>query len=49
MESQVLFTVCLASVLEALAQVLQVNGIKAVPYHAGLDAKTRVLLSRYSS
>ncbi|WP_034057580.1 ATP-dependent DNA helicase RecQ [Lacinutrix jangbogonensis] len=24
-----------------LAQVLQVNGIKAVPYHAGLDAKTR--------
>ena len=25
-----------------LAQVLQVNGIKAVPYHAGLDAKTRV-------
>ncbi|MFT6197007.1 MAG: ATP-dependent DNA helicase RecQ [Nonlabens sp.] len=29
--------------VEALAQVLQVNGIKAVPYHAGLDAKTRVL------
>ncbi|MEN8817642.1 MAG: DNA helicase RecQ [Nonlabens sp.] len=28
--------------VEALAQVLQVNGIKAVPYHAGLDAKTRV-------
>jgi ATP-dependent DNA helicase RecQ len=25
-----------------VAQVLQVNGIKAVPYHAGLDAKTRV-------
>jgi len=25
-----------------LAQILQVNGIKAVPYHAGLDAKTRV-------
>jgi ATP-dependent DNA helicase RecQ len=25
-----------------LAQVLQVNGVKAVPYHAGLDAKTRV-------
>lgn len=24
-----------------LAQTLQVNGIKAVPYHAGLDAKTR--------
>ena len=28
--------------VEELAQVLQVNGIKAVPYHAGLDAKTRV-------
>ncbi|WP_341215711.1 ATP-dependent DNA helicase RecQ [uncultured Wocania sp.] len=27
--------------VEELAQVLQVNGIKAVPYHAGLDAKTR--------
>src|SRR5690606_8130070 len=26
---------------EELAQVLQVNNIKAVPYHAGLDAKTR--------
>jgi ATP-dependent DNA helicase RecQ len=25
-----------------LAQVLQVNGINAVPYHAGLDPKTRV-------
>ncbi|MDT8416538.1 MAG: RecQ family ATP-dependent DNA helicase [Lutibacter sp.] len=24
-----------------IAQVLQVNGIKAVPYHAGLDGKTR--------
>src|SRR5690554_4171378 len=24
-----------------IAQVLQVNGISAVPYHAGLDAKTR--------
>ncbi len=24
-----------------LAQTLQVNGVKAVPYHAGLDAKTR--------
>jgi len=24
-----------------LSQVLQVNGIKALPYHAGLDAKTR--------
>ncbi len=28
--------------VEEVAQVLQVNGIKAVPYHAGLDAKTRV-------
>jgi len=30
--------------VEELAQTLQVNGISAVPYHAGLDAKTR---SRY--
>ncbi|OIQ28371.1 MAG: ATP-dependent DNA helicase RecQ [Bacteroidetes bacterium MedPE-SWsnd-G2] len=28
--------------VEELAQVLQVNGVKAVPYHAGLDAKKRV-------
>jgi len=28
--------------VEEIAQVLQVNGLKAVPYHAGLDAKTRV-------
>ena len=27
--------------VEELAQRLEVNGIKAVPYHAGLDAKTR--------
>jgi ATP-dependent DNA helicase RecQ len=27
--------------VEAIAQVLQVNGISAVPYHAGLDAKKR--------
>ncbi|MEN8124539.1 MAG: ATP-dependent DNA helicase RecQ [Bacteroidota bacterium] len=27
--------------VEEIAQVLQVNGIKAVPYHAGFDAKTR--------
>jgi ATP-dependent DNA helicase RecQ len=27
--------------VEAIAHVLQVNGISAVPYHAGLDAKTR--------
>lgn len=26
---------------EAIAEVLNVNGIKAAPYHAGLDAKTR--------
>ncbi|MFL1012202.1 DNA helicase RecQ [Flavisericum labens] len=29
--------------VEELAQVLQVNGVKAVPYHAGLDAKSRSL------
>ncbi len=28
--------------VEELAQALQVNEIKAVPYHAGLDAKTRI-------
>ena len=27
--------------VEELAQTLQVNDIKAIPYHAGLDAKTR--------
>ena len=27
--------------VEELSQVLQVNGISAVPYHAGFDAKTR--------
>lgn len=27
--------------VEAIAEVLMVNGISAVPYHAGLDAKTR--------
>lgn len=27
--------------VEELAQVLQVNGVSAVPYHAGLDGKTR--------
>ena len=27
--------------VEEVAEVLQVNNIKAVPYHAGLDAKTR--------
>ncbi len=29
--------------VEELSQTLQVNGIKAVPYHAGLDAKKRAL------
>ena len=28
--------------VEGLAQTLQVNGINALPYHAGLDAKSRV-------
>lgn len=27
--------------VQSLAQVLQVNGVSAVPYHAGFDAKTR--------
>ena len=27
--------------VEEIAQVLQVNGVSAVPYHAGLDSKTR--------
>ncbi|MGA9270589.1 MAG: RecQ family ATP-dependent DNA helicase, partial [Lutimonas sp.] len=27
--------------VEDIAQLLQVNGVKAIPYHAGLDAKTR--------
>jgi ATP-dependent DNA helicase RecQ len=28
--------------VEEVAEVLQVNGIKALPYHAGLDSQTRV-------
>ena len=28
--------------VEELAKVLQVNGVNAMPYHAGLDSKTRV-------
>lgn len=28
---------------EDLAKILEVNGIKALPYHAGLDAKTRTI------
>ena len=36
------FVYCLSRKrVEELAQVLQVNGISAVPYHAGFDAKTR--------
>jgi ATP-dependent DNA helicase RecQ len=31
--------------VEELAETLQVNGIKALPYHAGLDATTRSMLS----
>jgi len=29
--------------VEEFSQLLQVNGINALPYHAGLDAKTRVI------
>jgi len=29
--------------VEEFAQLLQVNGINALPYHAGLDSKTRVI------
>ncbi len=29
--------------VEEIAETLQVNGIKALPYHAGLDAQTRVI------
>ena len=29
--------------VEEFAQLLQVNGLNALPYHAGLDAKTRVI------
>ena len=35
---------CLArKTVEELAKTLQVNGINALPYHAGLDSKTRVI------
>lgn len=35
---------CLArKTVEELAKALQVNGINALPYHAGLDSKTRVI------
>jgi len=30
--------------VEEIAETLQVNGIKALPYHAGLDAQTRVII-----
>ena len=33
--------------VEELAQTLQVNGINALPYHAGLDSKTRVTHQDY--
>ncbi|PWH10421.1 ATP-dependent DNA helicase RecQ [Bacteroidetes bacterium SCGC AAA795-G10] len=29
--------------VEELAQILQVNGINALPYHAGLDSKSRII------
>jgi len=29
--------------VEEIAEILQANGVKALPYHAGLDAKTRSL------
>jgi len=29
--------------VEELAETLQVNGVKALPYHAGLDSQTRVI------
>lgn len=29
--------------VEEMAQLLQLNGVSAIPYHAGLDAKTRAL------
>ena len=33
---------CLSrKMVEEISQILQVNNIKAIPYHAGLDAKTR--------
>jgi len=39
-ESGIIYTLSRKSV-ERLVQTLQVNGIKAIPYHAGLDSKTR--------
>ncbi len=39
-QSGIIYTLSRKSV-EQLVQTLQVNGIKAIPYHAGLDSKTR--------
>lgn len=39
-KSSIIYCLSRAKV-EELAQTLQVNGIKALPYHAGLDANTR--------
>ena len=39
--SQELF-IALVEKVEEIAETLQVNGISALPYHAGLEAKTRV-------
>ena len=39
-QSGIIYTLSRKSV-ENLVQILQVNGIKAIPYHAGLDSKTR--------
>jgi len=39
-QSGIIYTLSRKSV-ERLVQTLQVNGIKAIPYHAGLDSKTR--------
>ena len=33
---------CLSRKRWELAQILQVNGINALPYHAGLDSKSRI-------
>ena len=41
-ESGIIYTLSRKSV-ERLVQTLQVNGIKAIPYHAGLDSKTRAM------
>ena len=40
--SQELFIALVEKKVEEIAETLQVNGINALPYHAGLEAKTRV-------